>query len=541
MKKKMRNLQKSRATHFGVLRIGIASVVLLLQVALAASDSSSAVLQHPTTKSKSISTSIHSKDDAIPSLFWKTNPSFSVRGGAITQNKSRNVAVVVSQKKTKIAASQEGASIRTSVFNLANNVAGAGILTLAAGKASGTGWIPSILICLAIATVSSHTFSLVGKSCELTGLDSFKDLWSYAFGSSETAWVVDTMVFVQCFFVSIIYTGLLGDVFSALLKGTLGIDAWWTSRTSVILLAAANILFPLNLIRDLSSLGFTSVLGLIAVLYTVGFIVLRAVDGTYGIGSGIPVVDGGKAFGKFVAEGLLPKIPSFAKSTLWNVDLNSLVLISNLGLAFIAHYNAPSYWRSLGNSASSKKFEIISKRAYLILAAIYTTTMVSGYATFGDASMGNILLNYSSTDLLATLGRLATGLSIIFGFPLISNGCREGFKNAADALGLFGGAASDPKNHAKLVICLLLVTTTLAIVADDIGMVAGLTGALMGSSLVYICPTLLYAKIVGRKSGFDSEEYKAAKKNLVWIPFGIFTASMGIIMTLKNSMSTDRV
>ena len=36
------------------------------------------------------------------------------------------------------------ASITTSVFNLANNVAGAGILTLAAGKASGTGWIPSM-------------------------------------------------------------------------------------------------------------------------------------------------------------------------------------------------------------------------------------------------------------------------------------------------------------------------------------------------------------------------------------------------------------
>ena len=84
-------------------------------------------------------------------------------------------------------------------------MAGTEILTLAAGKASGTGWIPSIAICLILAVVSSRTFSLVGKSCELTGLDSFNDLWGFAFG---------TMVFVQYFFVSIIYTGLIGDVFS---------------------------------------------------------------------------------------------------------------------------------------------------------------------------------------------------------------------------------------------------------------------------------------------------------------------------------------
>jgi len=277
------------------------------------------------------------------------------------------------------------------------------------------------------------------------------------------------------------------------------------------------------------------VLGLIAVLYTVGFTVVRALDGTYSIGNGVPVVDGGMAVGKFVAEGLLPKVPSFAKSTLWNVDLNSLVLTSNLGLAFIAHYNAPSYWKSLGKSASSKKFGTIAKRAYLILAAIYTTTMVAGYSTFGDVSMGNILLNYSSSDKLATLGRLSTGLSIVFGFPLISNGCREGFKNAADAIGLFGGAASDPKHHVTLVVALLLLTTVLSIIADDVGLVAGLTGAVMGSSLVYICPTLLYAKIVGRQSGTDSEDYRKARKNLVWIPFGIFTASMGVAMTLKNA------
>jgi amino acid permease len=370
------------------------------------------------------------------------------------------------------------------------------------------------------------------------------------------------------------------------------INKWYTSRTSIILILSTFVLLPLNLIKDLNSLGFTSILGLLSVLYTVGFMFIRAFDGSYsvgsngggsGSGSGGGIGGGGKVastasaiVGKFIMDGSLTanQIPTFTKSTLWNIDINSLVLTSNLGLAFIAHYNAPSYWKSLkGNNATSKTFTTISNYSYIILSIIYVVTMICGYITFGDISMGNILLNYSSNDILALFGRIATGLSIIFGFPLISNGCREGFKNMCISLNIMNGKSSNgksnsnngngtssnngiditnPNNHTTLVLCLLITTTFLSIIAKDIGLIAGLTGALMGSSLVYICPPLIYYKIIQRKyndnennddnddgsgsgSVISSTEYKNAKKNLLFIPFGIFTATMGIIMTLKNA------
>lgn len=70
--------------------------------------------------------------------------------------------------------SSSGSSMTASVFNLVNNVAGAGILTLAAGKAKGSGWIPSILLCTALGLISSHTFTMIGQDCELTGEADFK-------------------------------------------------------------------------------------------------------------------------------------------------------------------------------------------------------------------------------------------------------------------------------------------------------------------------------------------------------------------------------
>lgn len=68
-----------------------------------------------------------------------------------------------------------GAStIPASVFNLVNNVAGAGLLTLAAGKASSNvGWIPAILIASSLAALSAHTFTLIGRACEITGEKNF--------------------------------------------------------------------------------------------------------------------------------------------------------------------------------------------------------------------------------------------------------------------------------------------------------------------------------------------------------------------------------
>jgi amino acid permease len=172
--------------------------------------------------------------------------------------------------------------------------------------------------------------------------------------------------------------------------------------------------------------------------------------------------------------------------------------------------------------------------AYAILAVLYTLTMCAGYATFGDVCKGNILLNYHPSDLLSTIGRIATGLSLIFGFPLVSNCAREGLKNAASALGY--PYMSDPKNHFKVATGFLFATTMLSIFLVDIKLVTGLTGAVFGSFLVYISPTVIYSRIVRQLKGVDSTEYRLAKFYLVLVPFGFFVASLGVYSTLKNTV-----
>jgi hypothetical protein len=124
---------------------------------------------------------------------------------------------------------------------------------------------------------------------------------------------------------------------------------------------------------------------------------------------------------------------------------------------------------------------------------------------------------------------------VIFGFPLVSNGALEGLKNASMALGY--PKLSIPENHPKVAACMLAIGSVIAIKVSDIKLIAGLSGAAMGSFLVYICPPLVYSAIVKKDFGEHSIEYKNAKSVLWNVPFGLMIAIMGVFMTLSSSGS----
>ncbi|CAB9513697.1 Putative sodium-coupled neutral amino acid transporter 10 [Seminavis robusta] len=448
-----------------------------------------------------------------------------MRGGAVSDNTLATTPRGGGAKKKQVQDDDStAAGMISCVFNLVNNVAGAGILALSAGMTGGTGWIPAVLLCVALGIISSHSFKIIGEACELTGEKDFKGLWARTIGP-QTTYMVDSIIAFMCVAVSIIYSGILGDVFTPLLKEA-GMPDIYNGRTSNIIAITATLLLPLSLIKNLSALAFTSILGFCAISYTVFFIVVRALDGSYKLGSG-----------RFVQEGaasLLDAMPSFQKSSLWGFGFTSLVLVSNLGLAFIAHYNAPTFYRQLRNT-NSQRFGRMVDVSFTILVALYIITMLAGYSTFGDVCRGNLLLNYHPHDILSTLGRLATGFSILFGFPLVMCGAREGLIGAADSCGF--PALGKDQFHFPLVATMLAFVTVISCSVEDVSLVVGLTGAAMGAFIVYICPAILYTRAVKQVKGKDSVEYGKAKYTMALVPFGLFVGSLGVYMTIKEAMA----
>ena len=133
-----------------------------------------------------------------------------------------------------------------------------------------------------------------------------------------------------------------------------------------------------------------------------------------------------------------------------------------------------------------------------------------GYATFGDVTKSNLLSNYASADVLATFGRVATFISILFGFPLAMLGLRESTAslistalrtsstkggapaaNGVPTTALAKGAPTTASpsllaralialttTHANvLTVGLLAAITAIAITVLDIGLVVGISGS----------------------------------------------------------------
>jgi amino acid permease len=246
--------------------------------------------------------------------------------------------------------------------------------------------------------------------------------------------------------------------------------------------------------------------------------------------------------------------------------------------------NAPTFYKSL-RDANAQRFGTVTSVSFAVLILLYIIAMTMGYATFGDASQGNILLNYHTKDTLARVARLATGCSILFGYPLVVMGARQAIQGIMadtssghsvqgmmDTLrvtiqGLadsrFGFPIQDISDrlrstiffrricrdmpataHVPLVLCILLVSSILACAVphEALAIVLSLIGAIVGSFIVYACPALIYTEAVAICKGRDSAEHAKAKlwNKFALIPFGLFTAAFGVYMTLHETVAAAR-
>jgi len=445
------------------------------------------------------------------------------------------------------------------VLQIVNNVAGAGILTLSAGVAAGVGWVPASALCLLLGAISGVTFHLIGCACDLTGETTFKGLWDATLGA-RSSWLVDASIALMCLSAAIIYAGILGDTSTSLLR-LVGLPEALNRRATNIALLTIVALTPLSLLDDLSALAFTSLIGVLAVLYTACFIVCRSLDGSYALPRAAAA-----AGGRMVASLPAHLVPSFKRASWFRLDARALILVSNLGLAYIAHYNAPTFYRSL-ERPSTRRFGKVCAFSFGILSCLYLGIMLAGHRTFGDITAANILLNYAERDPLAVVGRAATFVSILFGFPLAMLGLKDALfsltrmANTPLALELGPLPAMHVSTHQLCTLALLAAVATVAILVVDIGLVVGVSGALLGAAIVYIFPALIYGaalrqrssrarsiRSVARPTGLDVAGHLAMLDKdadgavslvevLIYllVPLGAFLGLLGVYMTLAGA------
>jgi sodium-coupled neutral amino acid transporter 11 len=178
----------------------------------------------------------------------------------------------------------------------------------------------------------------------------------------------------------------------------------------------------------------------------------------------------------------------------WTFNSNLWVLVSMLSTSYIAHYNAPKFYSELQDTSMPRFNKVI---AYSFLAAVtaFVIMMSLGYLTFGGATAGFVLNNYANSDALATLARVAIGSALLTGYPFTFCAMRDGIMDI--------GKFDENRRRAlrrPLTIGLITGITALAIALKDVGFVVSLSGALFGSTLMFMVPSWMNIQNINKRA-----------------------------------------
>ena len=347
-------------------------------------------------------------------------------------------------------------------------------------------------------TISAYTFGLIGRVNRATKTVSYSDAWDETVGK-KSSFIIAFSCFIDCFFGNLSYSMILADTMVNLLA-SVGVAV---SRTQSLLGVTSIVLLPLCLMKNLASLAPFSLVGIAGMLYTTFAMVMRYVGGAYAAPGG-----------KFLASALTAPVFGTAGATA-ALSAKSLILTCMLSNAYIAHFNAGKYLAELKDNTLSRFNQVIGW-SFGAAILLYSTITAVGFLTFGAASNGLILNNYSNKDLLMSLSRIAVAISVTGSYPLLFDGTRDGL------LDLFK-VKKEKRDNAllnKITFGILAFTTFMASRLTDLGLVASVGGATFGTALVFIYPTIMFLKV----------QSKNGKKKSVESVLAILIGGLGVVM-----------
>lgn len=118
---------------------------------------------------------------------------------------------------------------------------------------------------------------------------------------------------------------------------------------------------------------------------------------------------------------------------------------------------------------------------------------LSGFLTFGDKTLGNVLNNFASDNTMVNIARLCFGLNMLTTLPLEAFVCREVMLNY-----YFPGEPFNMHLHLIFSSSLIISAMVLSISTCDLGSVFELVGATSACAMAYILPPLCYIKLTTR-------------------------------------------
>jgi sodium-coupled neutral amino acid transporter 11 len=199
--------------------------------------------------------------------------------------------------------------------------------------------------------------------------------------------------------------------------------------------------------------------------------------------------------------------------------------IGVISFAFVCHHNSLLIYGSL-RKPTIDRFSRVTHYSTSISLVACLVMALSGYLTFGDKTLGNVLNNFPNDNLLVNIARLFFGLNMLTTLPLEAFVCREVMNEY-----WFSDEPFHPNRHLLFSTSLVVSALALSLLTCDLGVVFELFGATSACALAFILPPLCYIKL--------SKKSKQTYLAMAVVAFGCTVMVISIIKTTtKMTMGT---
>ncbi|KAK2593953.1 hypothetical protein QQS21_008360 [Conoideocrella luteorostrata] len=398
------------------------------------------------------------------------------------------------------------ASTISSIVNLLNTIVGAGTLAMPS-VLSHMGIMLGVLLVMWSGLTAAFGLYLQSKCARYLdrGTASFFALSQITY--SQASVIFDAAIAIKCFGVAVSYMIIIGDLMPGVMLGFNGradqipylVDRhFWITAFMLLVI-------PLSFLRRLDSLKYTSLVALVAIGYLIVLVVYHfAVD---------PHAD-----------------PGNIRVIKWAGAVETLSALPIVVFAYTCHQNMFSIVNEIkDNSPSSMVRVVVSSIGSA--ATIYILVAITGYITFGNDIVGNIILMYH-TGVASTIGKGAIVILVLFSVPLQVHPCRASVdavlrwrpnrsqpnngRNEPSLLSTTSAPRGDhgstaPMSDTRFALLTTLILTLAyftALSVSSLDRVLAFVGSTGSTSISFILPGLFYYKISDPESPYHQRLMK---------------------------------